>query len=132
MEKLAVIEIKTTCVKLQIVDVVRNKYFKVSHVTEMPINLTKDFYADMFIKTTVVKEINNILAIYKKIIEINECTSTICLASDVLAEAKNINGFLDELNVTNGFKFEVISPENEQNYRHSLKKLAMMRNCRSN
>ena len=25
----------------------------------MPINLTKDFYADMFIKTTVIKEINS-------------------------------------------------------------------------
>lgn len=116
MEKLAVIEIKSTCVKLQIVDAVRNKYFKVSHVTEMPINLTKDFYGDMFIKTTVIKEINSILAVYKKIIEVNECTNTICLASDVISEAKNINGFLDELNVVNGFKFEVVSPENEINY----------------
>lgn len=116
MEKVAVIEIKSTCVKLQIVDVVRNKYFKISHITEMPINLTKDFYADMFIKPTVIKEINSILSVYKKIIEVNECVSAICLASDVVSEAKNINGFLDELNVVNGFKFEVVSPENEMNY----------------
>lgn len=115
MEKIAVIEIKSTCVKLQLVDVVRNKYFRVSHVTEMPINLTKDFYADMFIKTTVIKEISNILAIYKRIIETNECTSTICMASDVVAEAKNINGFLDEVSVFSGFKFEVVSPEMEIN-----------------
>jgi hypothetical protein len=54
VEKIAVVEIKSTCVKLQIVDVVRNKYFRVSHVTEMPINLTKDFYGDMFIKTTII------------------------------------------------------------------------------
>lgn len=116
MEKIAVVEIKSTCVKLQIVDVVRNKYFRVSHVTEMPINLTKDFYGDMFIKTTIIKEINSILTVYKKIIESNECSNTICLASDMIAEAKNINGFLDELNVINGFKFEVVSPENEMNY----------------
>ena len=69
MENIAVIEIKTTSVKLQIVDVIRNKYFEVSKVMEMPINLTKDFYGDMFIKPTVIKDINNILLMYKKIIE---------------------------------------------------------------
>ena len=76
MEKIAVIEIKTTSVKLQIVDVIRNKYFEVSKVMEMPINLTKDFYSDMFIKPTIIKEINATLAVYKQIIEQYECTET--------------------------------------------------------
>ena len=62
MEKLAVIEVKTTSVKLQLVDIVSNKYFETSKVVEMPINLTKDFYSDMFIKPTVIKEINEIVS----------------------------------------------------------------------
>ena len=115
MEKIAVIEIKTTSVKLQIVDVVRNKYFEVSRVVEMPINLTKDFYSDMFIKPNVIKEINDILAVYKKIVEQNECTESICFVSDILSEAKNVNGVLNELLVTNGFKFRVLSAEEEIN-----------------
>ncbi|MGN0961791.1 MAG: hypothetical protein ACI4PF_06325 [Christensenellales bacterium] len=116
MEKIAVIEIKTTSVKLQIVDVIRNKYFEISKVMEMPINLTKDFYGDMFIKPTITKEINNILLVYKKIIEKYECTETICLASDIVSEAKNQNGFLSELFVVSGFKFEVLDADQEMNY----------------
>ena len=58
MEKIAVIELKTTCVKLQIVDVCRNKYYQTYKIIEMPINLTKYMYNDMFIKPTFIKEIN--------------------------------------------------------------------------
>lgn len=116
MEKIAVIEIKTTSVRLQIVDVIRNKYFEICKVMEMPINLTKDFYGDMFIKPTTTKEINNILLVYKKIIEKYECTETICLATDIVSEAKNQNGFLNELFVVSGFKFEVLNLDQEMNY----------------
>lgn len=115
MEKIAVIEIKTTCVKLQIVDIIRNKYFQISKIIEMPINLTKDFYGDMFIKPSVTKEINNILLVYKKIIETNECVDTICLASDIVAEAKNQSGFLNELFVITGFRFKIVDAEEEIN-----------------
>lgn len=113
LERVAVVELKTTCVKLQIVDVIRNKYFQNRKTIEMPINLTKDFYGDMFIKPTVIKEINSILGIFKRIIEDFECSETICVATDFLSEAKNLNGFLNELLVSNGFDFKVFSPESE-------------------
>ena len=113
MEKIAVIELKTTCVKLQIVDVCRNKYYQTYKIIEMPINLTKDMYNDMFIKPTVIKEINSILSIYKRMIEEYECTETICIATDCLSEAKNLNGILNELSVSNGFNFKVLNPEEE-------------------
>lgn len=116
VEKIAVIEIKTTSVKLQVVDIIRNKYFEIFKSMEMPINLTKDFYGDMFIKPNVTKEINNILLVYKKIIEQFECTETICFASDIVSEAKNQNGFLNELFVVSGFKFEVLDLDQEMNY----------------
>ncbi len=113
MEKIAVIEIKTMTVKLQVYDVVKNKYFALSKVIDMPINLTRDFYSDNFIKTTTIKEINNILTVYKSIIEKYECTDVICLASDVVNEAKNANGFLNEISVTSGFKFRIVDFEEE-------------------
>ena len=111
LEKIAVIELKTTSVKMQIVDIVRNKLFEPTKTLEMPINLTKDFYGDLFIKSNVIKEITNILLVFKKIIESYECTDTICLASDMLKEAKNVNGFIDELSVITGFKFRVLDFE---------------------
>lgn len=113
LEKIAVIELKTTCVKLQIVDICRNKYYQKCKTIEMPINLTKDMYSDMFIKPTVIKEINSILSVYKKIIEQYECTETLCVATDCLSEAKNINGILNEFSVSNGFNFRVFTPDSE-------------------
>lgn len=115
MEKIAIIEVKTTTVKLEIVDVIRNKYFEVSRVMEMPINLTKDFYGDMFIKPTVIKEIAGVLSVYKKIIEQYECTEVFCFVTDIVMEAKNQNGFLNELFVITGYKFDVVDSETEIN-----------------
>lgn len=113
LEKIEVIELKTTGVKLSIVDVVRNRFFQTNKTIEMPINLTKDFYSDMFIKPNVIKEINGILSVYKKIIEKYECTESICVATDILSEAKNLNGMINELQVSNGFAFKVFEPEQE-------------------
>ncbi len=107
MEKIAVIEIKTMSVKLKMYEVSRNKYFTLSKAVEMPITLTKDFYGDYFIKPSVIKDITNILNVYKSMIESVECTEVICLATNMVAEAKNTNGFLNELAVNTGFKFKV-------------------------
>lgn len=111
LEKIAVIEIKTMSVKMQMYDVARNKYFALSKVVEMPINLTKDFYGDSFIKPNVIKDITNILNVYKAMIESVECSEVICLASAFVSEAKNANGFLNELAVNTGFKFRVVDGE---------------------
>ena len=115
MEKIAVIELKTTSIQLKLIDMVSNKYYQPSRTIEMPINLIKDFYTDSFIKPTVVKEINEILKVYKQIIDANECVETICIATDILAEAKNQNGVLNELFVVNGFRFQVMSEEEKVN-----------------
>ena len=115
LEKIAVIEIKTTSVQLKLIDMVTNKYYQPSRTIEMPINLIKDFYTDMFIKPTVVKEINEILKVYKQIIDTSECVETICIASDILTEAKNQNGVLNELLVVNGFRFQVMNEEEKVN-----------------
>lgn len=111
MEKIAVIEIKTMSVKLKLYDVSRNKYFALSKVVEMPISLTKDFYSDYFIKPSVIKDITNILNVYKTMIESTECSECICLVSNMVAEAKNTNGFLNELAGNTGFKFKVVDFE---------------------
>lgn len=113
MEKIAIIEIKTMSVKLQIYDVVRNKYFALSKTIDMPINLTKDFYNDNFIKPNIVKDINGILSVYKAIIESYECTDVVCLATNAINEAKNANGFLNELTVNSGYKFKVADFEED-------------------
>lgn len=113
MEKIAVIELETNNVKMQLVNVVKNKYYVVYNEVSMPINLTKDFYEDKIIKPSAVKELNDILKVFKLMLDNEQIVETICYASCMLNEAKNLNGFLNELTNASTFKFNVLMPEEE-------------------
>lgn len=113
MEKIAVIELNTNYIKMQQVDVIRNKSFCITDQLVMPINLTKDFYPECFIKPTVLKEVSNILTIFKTILERENITETICFATEILKNAKNANSFLNEILSASGFRFEILNPEDE-------------------
>ena len=47
LEKLAVLELSTYFIKMQQVEVIRNKSFAITNELVMPINLLKDFYNDI-------------------------------------------------------------------------------------
>lgn len=113
MDKYAVIELNTNFIKVQQVDAIMNKSFVVTKQFVMPINLVKDFYPDCFIKTSASKEIIEILAVIKSMLDREEISQTICFASSVLNEAKNANSFLNEILNASSFKFEILNPEEE-------------------
>ena len=119
LDKIAVIELNTNFIKMQQIDYVMNKTFVVSNQLVMPINLVKDFYPDCFIKTAVAKEINDILAVFKTILDREGVTETICFATSILNDAKNANSFLNEILSSSTFKFEILNPEEELQYLYS-------------
>lgn len=116
MEKLAILELNTTNIKLIFSNVVRNRSFLIYKEVVMPINLTKDFYEDEIIKSNIIKEVVSILSVYKKMIDKEEITETIAIACDFIKKAKNMNGFLNEIYSLTGFDFKILSPEEEINY----------------
>lgn len=119
MEKLAIIELNTTNIKLIFAFVLRNKSFLIYNEVVMPINLTKDFDNDEIIKSNITKEVVNVLSIYKKMIDTEGITETISIACDFIKRAKNQNGFLNEIYSTTNFNFTVLNPEDEINYIYS-------------
>ena len=97
MEKIAVLELNPNFVKMQQVEVEKNKSYTVYNEISTPINLMKNFEPDCFIKSSAIKDLLDILKIYKAILDREEITETICFASNVLEKAKNSEGLLNEI-----------------------------------
>lgn len=116
MDKIAIIELDTTKVKLIFADAIKNKSFLVYDHVDVPINLMKDFNDESIIKSTVIKEVVCILAVFKKMIDAEGITETICVATSKIDEAKNQNGFLNEIFSITNLKFNILTPEQEIGY----------------
>ena len=119
MEKIAVLELNPNFVKMQQVEVEKNKSYTVYNEISTPINLMKNFEPDCFIKSTAIKELLEILKIYKAIVDREEITETICFASSIIDKAKNSEGVLNEIINASTFRFEVLSPEKEIFYSYT-------------
>lgn len=116
MDKVAIIELNTTELKLIFADVIKNKSFLVYDHVDVPINLMKDFNDESIIKSTIIKEVVCILSVFKKMIDEQGITETICVATSKISEAKNQNGFLNEIFSITNLKFNILTPEQEINY----------------
>lgn len=115
MEKVAIIELNPNYVKLKLAHVERNKSYQVYNEIVTPINLLKNYRPDCFIKSGAVKEVLEVLTVYKNIIEREVCMEVFSYASSMLADAKNVEGFLDEVANASTFKCEILEPEQEIN-----------------
>ena len=93
MEKIAILNINSDSIKMQLVKVNKNKSYSSYRKVSMPINLTKDFYGDNFIKPSVIKDIMSIVTVYKKMIDEEGIKTTLCYACPLFKDAKKIMAF---------------------------------------
>lgn len=104
---------------MQFVAVDKNKSFQPYKTVTMPINLTKDFYSDYFLKPAVVKDVVSIMKVFRQMVDAEEIKTTLCFATCLMNDAKNNNGVLNEIQNATGFTFTIITPENEVGYLYS-------------
>ena len=119
MEKIAILNLNSDNIKMQFVNVNKNKSFSPYKSVEMPISLTKDFYSDNFIKTAVSKEILSIVKVYKKMADKENIKETLCFAAPIFREAKNNNGVLNEILNATGFEFKIVGEQDEVMYTYT-------------
>ncbi len=115
LERVAIIELNSDNFKLVLAEVVKNRSFVIFDEIEMPINLTKNLLTEEVIKPNTVKETVDVLKVYKEILDRYEITDVIAIATNIVKEAKNINGFLNEIFTTSGYRFRIVSAEEEIN-----------------
>ena len=115
MDKIAVVVVETYSAKLVIANVVQDSYFSICNVEVEPIKFGLEMDDDHFLKKNQIMSIIGILKNFRKICDMYAVTKTIAVATFVKdTKPMNIYSFFDEVFVTCGFRFSLLSSE-EQN-----------------
>ncbi len=116
MEKIAIVEIKANEVTMSFAQVQKNKSYVIYKEVSMPVKVTKDLNKEDLLKPTIVKEVISILEVFKAMADKEEIKEFFAIATTVLKTAKNINGFLNEVQSKTSLKFTILEPEEAINY----------------
>lgn len=115
MEKIAVVVVETYSAKLVIANVAQDNYFSICDVEVENIQYGLEMDDDHFLKKNQIMSIISTLKNFRKICDMFQVSKTIAIA-DFVKDSKpmNIYSFFDEVFVTCGFRFSLMTPE-EQN-----------------
>lgn len=115
MEKIAVILVETYSAKLYIASASQDNYFILHDEEIEPIRLGLEMGDDHFLKKPQIDATIRVLKNFRKICELYGVSKTIAVANLFReTKPKNIYSFFDEVFATCGFRFSVLSAE-EQN-----------------
>ena len=115
MDKIAVVLVETYSAKLFIASASQDNYFIMQDIESEPIKLGLEMGDDHFLKKPQIDATIKVLKNFRKICELHGVTKTIAVANLFRdSKPKNIYSFFDEVYATCGFRFTVLSPE-EQN-----------------
>ena len=116
MDKIAVVVVETYSAKLVIANVVQDNYFSICDVEVEPIKFGLEMDDDHFLKKNQIMSIISTLKNFRKICDMFAVTKTIAIATFVKdTKPMNIYSFFDEVFVTCGFRFTLLSPEEANN-----------------
>lgn len=115
MDKIAVVVVETYSAKLVIANVAQDNYFSICDVEVESIKCGLEMDDDHFLKKNQIASIISTLKNFRKICDMYQVSKVIAIA-DFVKDSKpmNIYSFFDEVFVTCGFRFSLMSAE-EQN-----------------
>ncbi len=116
MDKIAVVMVETYSVKLVIANVVQDNFFSICDEEVETIQCGLEMDEDHFLKKNQISSVIGILKNYRKICDMFEVSKTIAVATFVKdSKPMNIYSFFDEIFVTCGFRFTLLSTEEQNN-----------------
>ena len=117
-EKIALVEISPYQVKLCLAWYSQD-CFEVFAEYKEELMLHEDIERDGFIKPTQVAQCREIIKMYRKLCDAYSIKKSIAYATCDLRAAKNHYGFLDEMELASGFKFKLLTEEDEISLIHT-------------
>ncbi|MBR1925383.1 MAG: hypothetical protein IJ837_00835 [Clostridia bacterium] len=111
-EKIALVEISPYQVKLSLAWYAQDSFEVFDEYCEK-LMLHEDIERDGFIKPTQVAHCREVIKMYRKLCDSFGITKSIAYATNEIRSAKNHYGFLDEMELSSGFKFKLLSQEDE-------------------
>ena len=116
MEKIAVILVETYSAKLYIASADQDNYFIMLHEEKQPIKLGLEMGEDHFLKKPQIDATISVLKNFRKVCDVYGVSKTISIAN-LFGETKpkNIYSFFDEVYASCGFRFSVMSQDDQIN-----------------
>lgn len=116
MEKIAVILVETYAAKLYISAADQDNYFIMLDEEKEPIKLGLEMGEDHFLKKPQIDSTIAVLKNFRKVCDVYGVNKTIAIANLFRdTKPKNIYSFFDEVYASCGFRFTVLSPEEQNN-----------------
>ena len=113
MEKIAVIDLGSNSARLVLANIMDGGYFEVFDEWKESVRLGQDMERDGFLKPARVSEAIRTLKMFRRLCDVNKVDRIIAVATAAVRKAKNQKSFLDEVQITCGIKFQVLSAEEE-------------------
>ena len=115
MEKIAIVDLGSSKIDLILANVLPTGNFAVFEEMSETVKIVNDFDGEGLLRIARSNEALTILKMYKMVCEVNKITNIIAVGSHNLKNLKNYKSFLDEIYNTCGFKFKLMTEEEELN-----------------
>jgi len=115
LEKIAIIDLGSSKVDLILANVLPTGNFAVFEEMSETVKIVNDFDGEGLLRIARSSEVLTILKMYKMVCDVNRITNIIAVGSHNLKTLKNYRSFLDEIYNTCGFKFKIMTEEEELN-----------------
>lgn len=116
VERIAVIDLGSNSARLIIANILPNGHFVVFDELKESVRLGQDMERDGFLKPSRVAQAVKTLKMFRKLCDSYEVDKVYAIATNAVRRAKNQKSFLEEINSVCGFKFKVLTEEEEAMY----------------
>lgn len=113
MEKVAIIEMNESNIKLVILDVANGGFYNVFDKITENVKLGQVIDKDGLISSAKVNETLTVLKLFRKVCDCNKVEKVIAVATSFIREAKNQKSFFDEIYNNTTFSFTILNTEDE-------------------
>lgn len=115
LRKIGIIELNTTNVKMVFADVLDNQSFVCTEKYNDVIKIASDLAKDELITQQTIASVGSILKTYKALCVASQVTEIYAVASFEFSNAKNQRSFFEEIYSVSGFRFRILSKEEQIN-----------------
>ena len=116
MERIAVIDLGSNSARLVVSDIMPSGHFVVVDELKETVRLGQDMERDGFLKPARVAHAVKTLKMFRKLCDSYKVDKVYPIATNAVRRAKNQKSFLEEINSVCGFKFRVLSEEEESTH----------------
>jgi len=113
LEKIAIIDLGSNSARLVLVEILPDGHFVVFDELKETVRLGQDMDRDGFLKPSRVAQAIKTLKMFRKLCDSYNIEKVYAFATNAVRRAKNQKSFIEEINTVCGFKFRVLSEEEE-------------------